>query len=161
MTYRETLHRKKQTFFYFMQISVDFFCKNSDLVRSPAQSFLKKIHYINKVNIIFNEGITNRIFIETGDTTHVDGKRLQDFLYRNFKDLKYYGDMHPVSKQTACFFATAKRHKFTTIQEINVDQLKLCPIIDQTDTYTYITSKVVAEFDTQMNMKMLHTILSP
>ena len=45
-----------------------------------------------------------------------------------------------------------------TIQEKNVDQLKICPIIDQTGTYIYIASKVIEEFDTQMNMKMLHTI---
>ena len=61
---------------------------------------LNKFGYINKVNMImiFNEGITNWKFLKTGDTTHVDVKRLQDFLYRNFKDQKYYGDMDPVSK---------------------------------------------------------------
>ena len=59
---------------------------------------LNKFGYINKVNIIFNEGITNWKFLKTGDTTNVDVKRFQDFLYRNFKDQKYYGDMHPVSK---------------------------------------------------------------
>ena len=43
--------------------------------------------------------------------------------------------MHPVSNQPARFFATGKTQKFKSLEEINIDQLKLRPIINQTDTY--------------------------
>ena len=39
------------------------------------------------------------------------------------------------------FFATAKTHKFDTIEGINVKDLKLRPIIDQTGTYIYDASR--------------------
>ena len=61
--------------------------------------------------------------------------------------------MHPVSNQPAPLFATAKTHKFKSLEEINVDQLKLHPIIDQTGTYLYNTSKVIAKY-----LKPLETI---
>ena len=54
--------------------------------------------------------------------------------------------MCPVSNRPARFFATAKKHKFKSLEEINVDQLKLRPIIDQTGTYIYNASKVVAKY---------------
>ena len=54
--------------------------------------------------------------------------------------------MRPVSNQPARFFATAKTLKFNTIEDINVKDLKLRPIIDQTRTYIYDASKVVAQF---------------
>ena len=44
---------------------------------------------------------------------------------------RYY-EIRPVSNQPARFFVTTKTHKFNSLEEINVDQLKLCPIIDQT-----------------------------
>ena len=43
--------------------------------------------------------------------------------------------MRLVSKQPAQFFVTAKTQKFKSLEEINVDQLKLRPIIDQIGTY--------------------------
>ena len=54
--------------------------------------------------------------------------------------------MRPVSNQPARFFATAKTHKSDTIEDINVKDLKIRPIIDQTGTYIYDASKVVAQF---------------
>ena len=53
-----------------------------------------------------------------------------------------------VSNQPARFFATTKTHKFDTIEDINVKDLKLGPIIDQTGTYIYDASKAVAGFET-------------
>ena len=53
--------------------------------------------------------------------------------------------MLPVSNQPAWFFATAKTYKLRSLEEINVDQFKLRPIINQTSTYTYKTSKVIAK----------------
>ena len=54
--------------------------------------------------------------------------------------------MRPVSNQPARFFATAKTHKFDTIEGINVKNLKLRPIIDQTGTYINDASKVAVQF---------------
>ena len=54
--------------------------------------------------------------------------------------------MRPVSNQPARFLATAKTHKFDTTEDINVKDLKLRPIIDQTRTYIYDVSKVAAQF---------------
>ena len=78
--------------------------------------------------------------------THADLKHFQDFLYRYFRDENCYDEMHPVSNQPTRFFVTTKSHKFHSLEEINVDQLKLRPIIDQTGTYIYNASKVIAKY---------------
>ena len=52
--------------------------------------------------------------------------------------------MRPRSNQPGRFFATAKRYKFESISESSLEQLKLRSIIDQTSTYMYKASKVVA-----------------
>ena len=54
--------------------------------------------------------------------------------------------MRPVSNQPARFFVTAKTHKFKSLEEINVDQHKLRPLIDQTSTFIYNASKVIAKY---------------
>ena len=54
--------------------------------------------------------------------------------------------MRSRSNQTGQFFATTKKHKFKSISDITLEQLKLRPIIDQTGTYIYKASKVVAKF---------------
>ena len=64
----------------------------------------------------------------------------QDFLYRHFYRTKYYDGMRPVSNQPARFLAPAKTHKFDTIEDINVKDLKLRPIIDQSGTFIYDVS---------------------
>ena len=43
-------------------------------------------------------------------------------------------------------FAIAKTHKFESISDITLEQLKLRPIIDQTGTCIYKASKVVAKY---------------
>ena len=78
--------------------------------------------------------------------THADLKHFQDFFYRYFKDKNCYDEMHPVSNQPTRFFVTTKSHKFHSLEEINVDQLKLRPIIDQTGNYIYNASKVIAKY---------------
>ena len=54
--------------------------------------------------------------------------------------------MCPVLIQPARFFATAKTHKPNTIEEINVEHLKLRLIIDQTGTYIYNASKIISKY---------------
>ena len=87
---------------------------------------------------MINEGILKGKYVETADRTHKDLKHFQDFLCRHFYKTKYYDGLRPVSNQPARFFAAAKRHKFDTTEYLNVKDLKLRPIIDQTGTYIYM-----------------------
>ena len=56
--------------------------------------------------------------------------------------------MHFTSKLKllTILFSVAKAHKFEPVEEIYLDSLKLCPIIDQRGTYIYNNSKLVAEY---------------
>ena len=85
-------------------------------------------------------------YIETTDDTCNELKRFQNFLYRHFYKHEHYEEMRPRSNQPGRFFATAKMHKFESISDITLEQLKLRPIIDQTGTYIYKASKVVAKY---------------
>ena len=53
--------------------------------------------------------------------------------------------MGPTSSQPGKLFATAKTHKFTDCKQININELKLCPIIDQTGTHLFDCSKKIAQ----------------
>ena len=124
--------------------------KNENIVvisadKESCMVILNKADYVNKVNAMISEGISKGKYVGTVDSTHKDFKHFQEFLYRHFYKTKYDG-MRPVSNQPACFFATAKMHKLSAIEDINIKDLKLRPIIDQTGTYIYDESKVVAQF---------------
>ena len=95
---------------------------------------------------MISEGILKGQYVEAVESTHKDLKQFQDFLCRHFYKTKYYDGMRPVYNQPARFFATTKTYKLVTIEDINVKDLKLTPIIDQTGTYIYDASKVVAQF---------------
>ena len=117
--------------------------KNESIVvisvdKESCTVILNKTDYVKKVNAMISEGISKGKYVETVNNTHTDLKRFQDFLYRHFYKTKYYDGMRPVSNQPARFFATAKTHKFDTIEDINVKDLKLRPIIDQTGTFIYM-----------------------
>ena len=114
--------------------------------KESSTVILNKIDYINKVNAMTDEGISKGKYVEIVDSTHKDLKHFQDFLSRHLHKKKYYDGMCPISNQPGQFFATAKTHKFDTIQDINVKDLKLRPIIAQTGTYIYDPSKVFANF---------------
>ena len=92
---------------------------------------------------MLNDGISKGIYVPTEDTTLRDLKLFQDFLRRNFKD-KYdeYEEMRPVSHEPGKLYATAKTHKFSSLDHITVDNLKFCPI----GTYTYNASKVISQY---------------
>ena len=107
---------------------------------------MNKVDYVKKVNRMINEGIRQGKYEMTTDTTHKDLEKFQSFLYRNFKSHPSYNDMRPVSNQPARFFATAKTHKFDDYSSINVKKLKLRPIIDQSNTFTYNAAKIVSDY---------------
>ena len=54
--------------------------------------------------------------------------------------------MRPVSNQPGRIYVTAKTHKFNSLVDINVDNLKFRPIISQIGSYTYNAAKVIAEY---------------
>ena len=54
--------------------------------------------------------------------------------------------MRPTSIQPARLFATAKTHKFTDTKQININNLKLHSIIDQTGTHLYDCSKIIGQY---------------
>ena len=57
-----------------------------------------------------------------------------------------YNSLYPSSHQPARLFASAKTHKFNSYDEITIENLKLRPIIDQSGTMTYNTSKYIADY---------------
>lgn len=65
-------------------------------------------------------------------------KRLQEFLYRNFKI------MNVIKKCNLIVIKTAKTHKFGNLEDIPVVNLKFRPIIDQAATFTYSAAKVIS-----------------
>ena len=95
---------------------------------------------------MINEGIAEGKYIETVDSTHKDLKHFQDFLYCNLQKHEQYENIHPKSNQPGRLFATARTRKFDSVNDITLDKLKLHPIIDQTGTYIYNASKVVAKY---------------
>ena len=88
--------------------------------------------YNNKLEEILNDGISKGMFAPREDTTLRDFKLFQYLLRRNFKD-KYdkYDEMRPASHEPGKLYATAKTHKFNSIDDITVDNLKFCPMISQ------------------------------
>ena len=95
---------------------------------------------------MINEGINDRKYVTSNDTTLNDLHNFQQFIYRNFKDHKCYKELRPTANQPARLFATAKTHKFESYKNININDLKLRPIIDQTGTHTYKASKLIAKY---------------
>ena len=107
---------------------------------------INKDDYIKKLNGIIDDGIKHMKYVETADDTCNELKRFQNFLYLHFYKHEYYEEMRPRSNQPGQSFATAKTHKFKCISDVTLEQLKLRSIIDQTGTYIYKASKVVAEY---------------
>ena len=126
--------------------------ENKDLVvisgdKDSCVIILKRGEYDKKSQGLIDEGITNGIYAPTVDTILNDLKKFQDFLSRNFKGkFDRYKDMRPVSNQPGRLYATAKTHKFSSLDEITIEKLKFRPIISQFGTYTYNAAKVIADY---------------
>ena len=52
----------------------------------------------------------------------------------------------PKSNQSGQFYSTAKTHKFSSIEDITLENLKSRPIIAQSGTYTYNAAQIVADY---------------
>ena len=84
------------------------------------------------------------MYEETTDNTLEDLKVFQEFLYRNIKDYENYDDMRPLSCQPAKLSGTAKTHKFKNLEDITLQNLKYCPIVNHTETFTFKAAKVIS-----------------
>ena len=102
--------------------------------------------YNRKIDDMINEGIQQGKYKETDDNILIELESFQSFLYRHFKNSPHYRQMLPSSHEPACFFATAKTHKFENMNNISTDNLKLPTIIDPTEKCYYKTGKVIAEY---------------
>ena len=91
-------------------------------------------------------GVEEGKYAPSEDTVISDLGSFQGFLYCHFKEHSKYKQIYPSSNQPARFFATAKTHKFETFDEINLTDIKLRPIINQSVTCYYTASQVVAKF---------------
>ena len=115
--------------------------------KDSSSVIMEKDDYNQKLQQMIDEGIRNGIYTLTEDNNLNDLRKSQDFLRRNFKDkFARYEDMKPVSNQPGRIYATAKTHKFNSLDDINVNNLKFRPIISQIGTYTYNDAKVIAEY---------------
>ena len=95
---------------------------------------------------MIDEGIMKDTSVGTTDNTLKALSRFQNFPSRNFHNYEHYKDMQPDSNQPARLYGTAKTHKFETLEDITVANLKFRPIIDQTGTFTYNVAKVILDY---------------
>ena len=139
-------HSKDNTFKSLAEIR-----KNPDIVilsgdKDSSTVILNKTDYVDKVESMIQEGIDNGKYEITTDKTYRDLKNFQSFLYNNFKDHEHYQKMRPVSNQPGRFLATAKTHKFNSFDDITIPNIKLRPIIDQTNTFSHAAAKIVSNY---------------
>ena len=70
----------------------------------------------------------------------------QSLLYHRFKDTVYYKQKLTSLHQPVPLSASAKTHKFENLSDMNVSNLKLPPIINQTRIGYYKTGKGVSQY---------------
>ena len=54
--------------------------------------------------------------------------------------------MYPRGNQPEKLYRTTKTHEFNNIQENNKEKLKLCSIIDKTETYSCNPAHVISQY---------------
>ena len=113
--------------------------------------------YIEKLENMAKEGIDKGTYTVTEDSTIKDLKNFKQFLKRNFKGYDKLDDMLPTSNQPASTYSTAKTHKFSSVDSVNINDLKFRPIIDQTGTMTCDAAKVISDYLRPL-FKNKHTI---
>ena len=125
--------------------------QNKDIVvvkgdKDSSVVIMKKSDYVTKLDTMIDDGIMTSTYVETTNNTLKELWRFQDFLYRNLYNYERYKDMKLDSNQPAHLYGTAKTHKFETLEDITVANLKFRPIIDQTGTFTYNAANVISDY---------------
>ena len=96
---------------------------------------------------MINDGIHDGIYKVTVDNALDYLKAFKSFLYRNFYGkYEHYEKMLPKSSQPGQLYGTAETHKFSSIDDITLENLKFRPIIVQSGTYTYNVAQVIADY---------------
>ncbi|XP_066926368.1 uncharacterized protein [Clytia hemisphaerica] len=114
--------------------------------KDTSITILTKSDYQEKVQKMIDEGIKDGKYKSVDDTVYKDLSSFQGFLLRHFQKHPDYKKMYPSNNQPARFFASAKTHKFKDINDVNLVDLKLRPIIDQTGTCYYQAGKIIGEY---------------
>ena len=132
-------------------ISLQKLKKNKEIVILSADKesctvIPNKNDCVSKVGQTVENNITERKYIETSDNTFCNLEQFQDFLYCHHYKHKDDLKMRSRSNHPGRFFSTSKTLKFKSIKDISLESLMLRPIIDQTGTYIYNTSKVVVKY---------------
>ncbi|KAL9977773.1 hypothetical protein ACROYT_G015213 [Oculina patagonica] len=107
---------------------------------------MQRADYVNKLETMIEEGITNGKYVVTDDNTLKVLKSFQNFLTRNFKSSLPLDKIKPTSNQPAFLYGTAKTHKFQNPEQITKDNLKLRPIVSTCGTFYYETAKFLASY---------------
>ena len=96
---------------------------------------------------MINDGVSDGVYKVTVDNTLDNLKTFKSLLYRNFYGkYKHYEKMLPKSNKPGQLYGTAQTHKFNSIENITWENLKSCPIITQSGTYTYNAAQVIADY---------------
>ena len=125
--------------------------QNKDIVvvkgdRDSSVDIIQESDYVTKLDTMINDSTMKGPYVENTDNTLNELFRFQDFLYRNFHNYKHYKDTKPDSNQPAHLYGTAKTHKFETLEDSNVANLKFRPITDQTEKFAYNAAKVTSDY---------------
>ena len=107
---------------------------------------LNKTDYIEKLENMVKESTDKGTYTLAEDNTVKDLKNFKQFLKQNFKGYDKLDDILPTSTQPARLYATAKTHKFSSADSVNINDLKFRPIINQTGTMTYNAAKVISDY---------------
>ena len=92
------------------------------------------------------EGIDKGTYTLAEDNTIKVLKNFKQFLKRNFKGYDKHYDMLPTSNQPARIYATTKIRKFSSVDSVNINDLKFRSIIDQTGKMTCNAAKVISDY---------------
>ena len=161
---------KREYFHEFFRAYVDIFTKNVYATTDYTYKHLKRIikdpnlvvvsgdkescvvimnksDYQNKLQQIINDAISDGVYKVTADNTLDDLKTCTSFLYRKFYGkYEHYEKILLISNQPGQLYGTAKTHKFSSIEDITLENLKFRPIIAQSGTYTYNAAQVIADY---------------
>jgi len=113
--------------------------------KDSSVAIMQRADYVNKLEPMIEEGITNGKYVETDDNTLTNLKSFQNFLTQNFKSSLPLDKIKPTSNQPAFLYGTAKIHKFQNSGKITKDNLKLQPIVSTCGTFYYETAKFLTE----------------
>ena len=121
--------------------------RNKDIVLLSGDNdssvvILHKASYKEKINRLINDGISKGAYvIEKNDNTLAGLKSVQNCIYWNFKKYEKYNEMRPTANQPTRLFATMKIYKFKDTKLLNINDLKLFLVIDQTGTHLLAIQK--------------------